>query len=340
MAVIRPGDVDRLIACGGGDYRIMLIHGPDEGLARLRARGLADAVLGAEADPLGRIDLDAETLNADPARLADETQAISMFGDRRVILVRQAGKLGKGIWQALLQGGAPASPVILHADELTKSHALRIACESNPAVAVIACYPLDLRDLEHAAQARLRLAGLSIDAEASAYLADLLGADQSLSLQEVDKLALFCHGQGRVEIADIDAILADASASSASEPVDTAFEGDLPGIEPAMRRCLRDGVSASGILTLALAHVQTIHRLVRARSDNVLEQAIKQERLFYKREARVRRQAQSWSMQGLGRALETLSVAQAQARASATLEETIVTRALWAVALAARRGSG
>ncbi len=339
MSVIRPGDVDRLIARGGGEYRILLVHGPDEGLARLRVRAVAESILGAGTDALNRVELDAETLNADPARLADETQAISMFGDKRVIIVRQAGKLGKAIWQALLETGNPASPVILHADELAKSHALRNACESNPAVGVIACYPLEARDLEQAAQARLRAAGLNLGSDAASHLVDLLGADQSLSLQEVDKLALYCHGQKEVEIADIDAVLTDASASSASEPIDVAFEGDLPGVEPAMQRCLRDGTSAAAVLSLALSHVQTLHRLVRARSENMLDQAVKQERLFYKREARVRRQAQNWSQAGLGRALETLSTAQAQARASASLEETIVARALWAVALAARRGS-
>jgi len=339
MSVIRPGDVDRLIARGGGEFRILLIHGPDEGLARLRVRALAEAILGASSDLLNRVELEAETLNADPARLADETQAISMFGDKRVIIVRHAGKLSKAIWQALLEVGSPASSVILHADELAKSHALRNACESNPTVGVIACYPLEARDLEQAAQARLQADRLTLSPEAASHLVDLLGADQSLSMQEVDKLALYCLGQNRVEIADIDAVLADASASSASEPIDVAFEGDLPGIEPAMQRCLRDGTSASAILTLALGHVQTLHRLVRAKSENMLDQAVKQERLFFRREARIRRQAQTWSTSSLGRALETLSTAQAQARASASLEETIVARALWAVALAARRGS-
>ena len=339
MSAIRPGDVDRLIARGGGEYRIMLVHGPDEGLARLRVRAMAEAVLGAAADPLNRVELDAETLNSDPARLADETQAISMFGDKRVIIVRQAGKLSKGIWQALLEIGSPGSPVILHAEELTKSHALRIACESNPAVAVIACYPLEARDLEQAAQARLGTAGLRLGPQAAAHLVDMLGADQSLSLQEVDKLALYCHGQQEVEIADIDAILADASASSASEPIDTAFEGNLQGIEPAMQRCLRDGISAAAVLTLALNHVQMLHRLLRARAENMLDQAVKQERLFFRREARVRRQAQNWSPDGIRRAVETLGTAQAQSRKNAALEETIVARALWAVALAARRSS-
>lgn len=337
MATIRPGDIERLVARGGGDYRLLLIHGPDEGLARLRVRALVEAILGSNADPLNRVELNSEALNADPGRLADETQAISMFGGHRVIIVRQAGKLAKGIWQALLDTNDPVSPVILHADELAKSHALRNACESNPAVAVIACYPLEGRELEQAAQARLRAAGLSLSPQAATHLTDLLGADQSLSLQEIDKLALYCLGRSEVEIADIDAILTDTSASSAAEPIDIAFDGDLPGIEPAMQRCMRDGTSAAAILTLALNHVQTLHRLIRARSDNMLDQAMKQERLFFRREARIRRQAQSWSSAGLNRALETLSLAQAQARTSAALEETIVARALWAVALAARR---
>jgi hypothetical protein len=66
---------------------------------------------------------------------------------------------------------------------------------------------------------------------------------------------------------------------------------------------------------------------------------VKQERLFFRREARVRRQTQNWSPDGLRRAVETLGTAQAQSRGNAALEETIVARALWAVALAARRSS-
>ncbi len=50
MTAIRPGDVDRLIARGGGEFHILLIHGPDEGLARLRVQALAEAVLGHGAD--------------------------------------------------------------------------------------------------------------------------------------------------------------------------------------------------------------------------------------------------------------------------------------------------
>jgi DNA polymerase-3 subunit delta len=337
MAAIRPGDIERLVARSGGDYRILLIHGPDEGLARLRVRALAEAILGSNADPTNRVELNSEALNADPGRLADETQGISMFGDRRVIIVRQAGKLAKNIWQALLEKASPVSPVILHADELAKSHALRNACESNPDVAVIACYPLEGRELEQAAQARLHAAGLSVSPQAAKHLTDLIGTDQSLSLQEIDKLALYCLGQSDVTSADIDAILTDTSASSAVEPIDIAFDGDLPGIEPAMYRCLRDGTSAAVVLTLALNHAQTLHRLVRAKSDNMLDQAMKQERLFFRRESRIRRQAQSWSSAGLNRALEILGAAQVQTRTSAALEETIVARALWAVALAARR---
>ena len=69
------------------DTRLFLLHGPDESGSRGLARALA-AAMGADAE---RIDLTGAELKADPARLADEAAAISMFGGARWILVEQAG---------------------------------------------------------------------------------------------------------------------------------------------------------------------------------------------------------------------------------------------------------
>ncbi len=61
---------------------------------------------------------------------------------------------------------------------------------------------------------------------AKALLA-LLGADRQLSRQEVRKLALYCHGTGRVELADVEAICGDVTGSSGDDLVHAALGGDL-----------------------------------------------------------------------------------------------------------------
>jgi DNA polymerase III subunit delta len=337
MAVIRPAEIERFIARAGNGPKIVLLFGPDEGAVRLRGRDFANAFLGSDPDPLSRVEFEAEALNSDPARLADEAYAVSMFGDRRAILIRQAGKLSKPIWQALFDNPSPEAAIILMADELTKSSPLRVAAESNVQVAAIACYLPSITEIEATIASRCKAVGVTISPAAKTALSELLGADQALSESEIDKLVLFCHGKSLIEVEDIEQIVADSSAGTGSEPLDLAFEGQLPAIETAAARSFRDGLSPAGLISMGLNHVQVLRRLVHARQEGNFDLAVKQERLHFKREARIRRQAENWSLAALARALDTLSQAQNQGRMTASLEETIAIRALWAVSLAARR---
>ena len=89
-----------------GETRFFLLHGPDDSGSRALVKALAEA-MGPAAE---RIDLAGSELKADPARLADEAAAISMFGDARWILVEPAGdELVRGARGAALGAGGGQS---------------------------------------------------------------------------------------------------------------------------------------------------------------------------------------------------------------------------------------
>ena len=71
--------------------RAVLLFGPDAGLVKERAEGLARTVLEDLSDPFRVADLTGDLLASDPARLADEAAAMAMTGGRRVVRVRDAG---------------------------------------------------------------------------------------------------------------------------------------------------------------------------------------------------------------------------------------------------------
>lgn len=336
MATIRASEANRFLTEGFRRYPLILLFGPDEGAVRTRSRALAQKVLGPDADPLGLVELDAEALNADPARLLDEANAMAMFGGRRAILVANAGKLAKAAWQPLLDVPPLDSVVLFQADDLSKKSPLRLAFEENPQAVALACYAPSRIDLQGMIDHSVEAAGLSITPAARAYLADLIGADFALAQGEIDKLLLYCHGQLSVDVADIDAMLTDTSDQSGYEPIDRAFDGKLEDIEAVALRSFREGINPSGLLVLALNHAMTLRRLVEAqRSSN--PGAIKAERIHFKREDRVKRQAANWDAPLLARAISVLAGAQEQSRRTPALDETIALRALWSVALAARR---
>jgi DNA polymerase III subunit delta len=337
MASIRPSDIQGFIAAGCHKVPLILVHGPDEGAVRSRVRAISKTLLGLEADALDKLDLDADALNGDPARLLDEANTINMFGGRRVILVGQAGKLNKSTWQGLLDVPPLDSTVIFQADDLAKGSALRLACEQSPHAASLACYAPSRQDLQEVIEIHAREAGLSITPVARAYLVDLLGADFALSEMEIDKLLLYCQGQIAIDVADIDAVITDSSDQAGSEPIDRAFEGKLEEIEAVTLRSFREGINPAGLLALALNHAMMLRRLAISRNSGSLDSALKGERIFFRRQDRIRMQAQNWDLIMLTRAIDLLATAQDHTRRTAALEETITTRALWSIALASRR---
>ena len=337
MTALKAGDVDRFLDGTSRASPLVLIYGPDEGLVRTRVKRLITALLGVNLDPLSLVDLDADTVNADPLRLLDEANSISMFGDKRVIHVRQAGKLTKSAWQALLDFPPQDTCVIFQADELTKTSTLRSAIESSSTAIAIACYPPNVADIRTLIDLKCRQSGLSITPVARAYLTDLLGADFALSESEIEKLLLYCHGKLMIDVADIDAVITDSSDNNGSEPIDRAFEGKLEDIEIVALRSFREGVSASGLLVLALNHAFSLRRLAIARQSGNFDAAFRNERVFFRRQERIKQQAERWTAPMLAKALETLGTAQEQTRRNNSLEETITIRALWALALASRR---
>lgn len=338
MSSLKTGEFERFLQSGLPKTRLVLVYGPDEGLVRTRIGRLSQVLLGKKADDLSLVDLEAETLNADPARLMDEANAISMFGGQRIIIVRHAGKLAKPIWQAAFAASNLESTIFFHGDDLAKTSPLRIAAEAAAHCAAIPCYPVSINETMDMVEARCKAAGLSLTPVARSHLSSLLGADFALSEQEIDKLLLYCAGNLTIDLADIEAAISDTSEVGGSEPIDLAFDGAMEEIEAIALRTFREGINPAGILTIALNHAFLLEKLILARESGNLDSAIRQERVFFKRQARIKKQAEKWSTKLITRAIDTLSTAQEQGRRLASLEETISIRALWSIALAARRG--
>ncbi len=337
MTIIAASEATRFLAEGFRKFPLILVFGPDEGAVRSRSRAMAEKLLGPDADPLSRVVFEAEALASDPARLLDEANAISMFGGKRVILITNAGRLAKAAWQPLLEVPPLDSTVLFQGDDLTKKAPIRTSFETSPIAATLACYSASRTQLQGMIDARSAAAGLSITPAARAYLADLIGADHALAEGELDKLVLYCHGKLAIDVADIDAMIVDSSDQGGYEAIDRAFEGKLEEIEAVALRSFREGINPAGLLVLALNHAMVLRRLAEALRQSSLDQALRAERIHFKREDRIRRQLANWDAALLARAIQVLAGAQEQSRRSAALDETIALRALWSVALAAKR---
>ena len=115
-----------------------------------------------------------------------------------------------------------------------------VVCEKSPAAAVIPCYADNERDVMRLIERALKDAGLTIEPDAREELMGLLGADRLASRAELDKLALYAQGKGRIGLADVQAIIADASALVLDDAIDAAAAGEREAVLVALRKARAD----------------------------------------------------------------------------------------------------
>lgn len=238
-------------------HRIILIYGPDRGLVSERAKAVAAATKVPLDDPFSVIKLDAASIHSDPARLADEALTVSMFGGDRLVWVKDAGN-EKGLLDALkplAAHPAEAVTILIEADDLKPASGLRTLCENAALAIALPCYADDARAIDGLIDRELAGAGLAIGLDARNLLKSSLGGDRLASKSEIEKLVLYCRGQKRVEIADVEAAIGDVSSTTVDELVDAMLSGDVNGFDAAFTAMTAKGPGLQGILAILTRQV-------------------------------------------------------------------------------------
>ncbi|HHN73487.1 MAG TPA: DNA polymerase III subunit delta [Thermopetrobacter sp.] len=341
MAVFKPAERGRLLQrVRAGDLRGVLVYGSDVGGVGELAQEIIGAALGGEADDLALVTLEEETLAEDPARLADETQAISMFGGRRVVQVRNAGERFARAMEAVLDLPAGDTLVVARAGALRPGSRLRTLFEKGAGLAAAPVYEDSARDIRQVIRETLRRDGLEIEADALALLAERLGADRAATRSELEKLALYRLGCGSVRLEDVRAVCGDVSAHAMTDMLDAYFAGDYGRGSQLLSALLAEGTAAAAMLAAAARHVQQLGPMARAvAAGETPQRVVKSARppIFFKRQEAVIRQLAAWSPAALEKAGESILEATALSRRLPQLDAAIAERCLLSISVQARR---
>jgi DNA polymerase-3 subunit delta len=341
MTEVKGASIDRTLSRPPKNLAAALIFGPDQGLVRERAEVLIKSIVPDLKDPFLIADLDDAVLAADPARLFDEAAAIAMLGGRRVVRVRGAGNALAKLFEEFLDAPAGDALVVVEGGDLSKSAAIRRVFEAAENAAAIACYGDSARDLPDVVRTALKSEGLAIAGDALEYAASRLGSDRGVTRRELEKLALYAHGQREVTLEDVRAVLGDEAEVRSEEALDAAGEGELKKLDLALERLWLSGTSPVAIVRMALSHFQKL-ALARAEMDKgeTLDAAVRKLRppLHFMRAASFRLQLNAWDSPRLGDALDLLLETEALCKTTGVAPETATARALFNIAALARAG--
>jgi DNA polymerase-3 subunit delta len=339
MTALQNREIDSFVA--RPDARaVVLVFGPDTGLVSERVEALIRASVDDPNDPFALVRLDGDELASDPARLIDEATTIPLFGGRRAIRIRAGNRNFAAAVEAAL--GAPLRDcrIVIEAGDLKRGAPLRNVCERARNAAAIPCYADAERDLTRLVDEELREAGLTIAPDARATLIPLLGGDRRASRAELRKLALYARGKERIEVDDILAVVADASALALDQLVDAAFAGRAAEVEKEFAKAAIAGTAPYATVGAALRQIERLHALrltveEGASASEVVERA--QPPIHFRRKALVESALKTWTAARLTRAMAALAEASLETRRTPSLAEAIAQRAMLQVATAARR---
>lgn len=340
MTAIKAFEIDKFVAKPDPAMPIVLVYGPDAGLVRERVDTLVKASVDDPADPFAFVRIEGEDLSGNPSRLVEEAHTVPLFGGRRAVLVKAGSRNIVSAVEMVVNAPSKECRVIIEAGDLRKTAPLRALCEKSKVVAALPCYTDGARDLERLVDEEMRAAKLTIAPDAKSALLSLVGGDRLASRNEIRKLALYARGKDRVELADVMAVVADASALGFDGVIDAAFAGRTPDVESEFGKARSSGSSPAAIISAAIRQVANLHKMkLSVEGGDSIEFAMMRGAppVHFSRKAAVETALRQWAPARLVQAMEQLASASLDMRRNAPLAEAIAHRTLLTIAQAARR---
>ncbi|MGB7688152.1 MAG: DNA polymerase III subunit delta [Pseudolabrys sp.] len=340
MTAIKASDVDRFISKPNPAQPIILVFGPDTGLVRERVDALVRASVDDPNDPFALARIEGDELASNPARLVEEAHTIPLFGGRRAVLVKAGARNIASAVETVIAAPSNECRVIIEAGNLSKSAPLRSLCEKAKVAAALPCYADNERALTQLIDEEMHAANLTIAPDARITLLSLLGGDRLASRNEIRKLATYSQGQKSIELADVMAVVADASQMALDSVTDAVFAGKTGDVDSEFGKARASGSSPAAIVSAAIRQVANLHKMKLAiEGGDSIEFAMRRVAppVHFTREREVSDALRVWSPARLLRAMDQLAEASLEMRRNAPLAEAIAQRTLLSLAANARK---
>jgi DNA polymerase-3 subunit delta len=336
VTALKASDVARFIARPDVEAGVFLIHGSDGGRIRETAQTLIRHF--SAGDDSAVVTFDSGTTS--PADIVAEAQSPSLFGGRRIVRVRGAGKELAPVLSELVE--APGEAVlVLEAGSLTPRDPLRSLVEGARRARALPCYPDDARSLDGLVREAFQQAGVAIAPDAITLIIDTMGNDREITRREIEKLVLYAGPEGRIERQDVELLCADNAMSALDAAIDAAATGHAAKLHAALGRLLESGSDSQRMLTIGLMHFSNLRRWrsevdAGKRTDDVINNL--RPKPHFSRIDTLRQQLRQWSDSDLASACGRLQQATLDSRLRPSLAREIAERVFLSLcAEAARR---
>ena len=333
-------DINAFITSPPADVTAVLLYGPDAGLIKERADTIVKSVAEGSDDPFTIVSLDNETITETPARLFEESNAISMFGGRRVIRVNGASDKIAKTAENIVSDDKNQNLVVFVAGDLSPKSKLRSLFDKSKTQKSIACYQDNERDIANILNKRLQEDSIRIDNDARGWVLSHLGSDRANSRSEIEKLCLYAGQNGHIDLDMATRLVGDNQALDLSEMVFAAFDGNHNQIEHHFSQLVAEGVSPVAMLRTISNHIMKLQLiLTTASQDNKSPSTVINDLrppVFWKLKPRMENHVRTWNQGKLSRILSECIQTEKQSKLTGRPVDIMVNRLLHQISAMAK----
>lgn len=305
--ILRGTEAARYLAAPDRNRAGLLIYGSDPMRVALKRQQVIAALVGPNGDAEMRLTrIAGADLRKDPALVLDAIKAVGFFPGARVAFVEDATDgLTDTLGAALKDWRDGDAQIVVAAGNLTGKSALKTLFEKHPAAVCIGLFddPPGREEIE----ATLKAAGVSNLGPGA--MADLTTLARELDpgdfRQMLDKISLYKWNDSTPLSCEEIAALAPATIEAeVDELVRLVAERAQPKIGPMLRRLEGQGTQAVGICIAVLRHFRSLHVIVT--DPGGVAAGLQKARAFGARRDQMQRQAESWKVAALEKAVARL----------------------------------
>jgi len=243
----------------------VLIYGPDAGGISNLSNQIAGKIIKNVDDPFSTTILDNERLNTEPTIILDELSSISFFGDKKLVIFRNADKDSvEAITSAIKdisEGAKKASFLIVTAGELTPASPLRkLYEEATTNLAAVAVYVEDERDLTAKITRIFTKKNLRVKERGIIeYLAQSCQGDSKIIESEIEKLELYLGDRKEIMLEDVLASTGNTTETEIQDVCDMVVEGKKASAEMMLKKGFDSGMQPIAVIRTMQRYIEKLH---------------------------------------------------------------------------------
>jgi DNA polymerase-3 subunit delta len=307
--IYKQAQIDGYLKKPDTSIKAFFIYGENEGLTSELCKKIALTIVSNINDPFCVVNLLWDEIKSDVGTLFSEYNAISLMGDRRVIILRNVDNdLTKNL-KELLSSKSDTLLIICGGDNFNKKSSLVQFSSDSDVIVTFACYEDRAENISSSARSFLIEKQITSSPEAFTLLCSRLSSDRKFNNNELEKLITYVGTKKHIEVDDVKAVVFDQSATGTDDLCFQTFSGEKNTALKSLKHLLNENTEAVTIIRSLTYHTQKLlEGKALAEKGEIISEVAKKitpARLFYRRNS-IASQLNMWSKDRLFDILELL----------------------------------